>query len=283
MLIRGIVEHRCLVSSLICTSIFILTLPSMQHISSTLSLYIPKSVNNVRHELSGLKISNEYGVFLENTGKRYEIIIEGTADNIQWKEYDFNYKPGILEAPPSQAAPYYSCLDSQMCLIAQSPPETEEWYITFLYRLLSESNDVKFLLKTDPFKNSTVQAIRANLYEYSFSSHNASNWWERSFIRRYHLPISVNDSIFDDIKTKDHHDKKLIDHNLSDWLKVLRSTIEHLTGFQFCTGMALVALLTGQLQDVGIDSAEKMLELIWQRYLKKFKFAYHINDPNVLL
>ena len=39
---------------------------------------------------------NTYGPFAVMTTRRHEIIIEGTADGAEWREYEFKYKPGDL-------------------------------------------------------------------------------------------------------------------------------------------------------------------------------------------
>src|SRR5262249_34984394 len=48
-----------------------------------------------------LHIVSSYGLFAIMTTTRHEIIIEGSSDGIEWREYEFRYKPGdLFRAPP---------------------------------------------------------------------------------------------------------------------------------------------------------------------------------------
>jgi len=46
--------------------------------------------------VSPLFIVNSYGLFAVMTVTRPEIVIEGSADGQEWREYVFRYKPGPL-------------------------------------------------------------------------------------------------------------------------------------------------------------------------------------------
>jgi hypothetical protein len=45
-------------------------------------------------------IVNGYGLFAVMTTKREEIAIEGSDDGVEWKEYEFRYKPGDRRSTP---------------------------------------------------------------------------------------------------------------------------------------------------------------------------------------
>ncbi|MGH7967178.1 MAG: lipase maturation factor family protein, partial [Limisphaerales bacterium] len=64
--------------------------------------------------LSPFRTVNNYGLFAAMTTERPEIIIEGSTDGREWKEYEFRYKPGNLTRPPQFVAPYQPRLDWQM-------------------------------------------------------------------------------------------------------------------------------------------------------------------------
>ena len=48
-----------------------------------------------------LHIVSSYGLFSVMTTKRDEIVIEGSYDGVEWREYEFRYKPGDCRAPPA--------------------------------------------------------------------------------------------------------------------------------------------------------------------------------------
>ncbi|KAM9984137.1 hypothetical protein ACTFIZ_003823 [Dictyostelium cf. discoideum] len=83
------------------------TAPSLiQRIHSTLSLY---------------HLTGTYGLFSHVNTERYEIIIEGSYDKINWFAYEFYYKPGNLSRHPPFVFPgHQPRLDWQMWSIAQT-------------------------------------------------------------------------------------------------------------------------------------------------------------------
>src|SRR5204863_5639408 len=49
---------------------------------------------------------NSYGLFAVMTPDRPEIIVEGSNDGREWKEYSFPHKPGALNRRPTFVAPH---------------------------------------------------------------------------------------------------------------------------------------------------------------------------------
>ena len=54
--------------------------------------------------LAPFRIVNSYGLFRVMTKERSEIIIEGSDDAIEWKAYEFKWKPGALDRRPGWVA-----------------------------------------------------------------------------------------------------------------------------------------------------------------------------------
>ena len=79
--------------------------------------YLPV-VNAITEAISPLLIVNAYGPFATTTTTRPEIIIEGSDDRQNWREYVFRYKPGPLERRPSWNIPHQPRLDWQMWFAA---------------------------------------------------------------------------------------------------------------------------------------------------------------------
>jgi len=64
--------------------------------------------------LAPFGIVNAYGPFAVMTKVRNEIVIEGSADQITWQEYQFKYKPGGMEKCPGWVAPHQPRIDRLM-------------------------------------------------------------------------------------------------------------------------------------------------------------------------
>jgi predicted DCC family thiol-disulfide oxidoreductase YuxK len=142
---------------------------------------------------------NSYGLFAVMTTTRPEIIIEGSDDGTNWKEYEFKYKPGDVRSRPRFVAPYQPRLDWQMWFAALSDYRHNPWFLNFCVRLLQDSPDVRALLKQAPFPDHSPRYIRAALYEYRFTDfatrRRTGAWWERERIGLYLPPLSLREDI----------------------------------------------------------------------------------------
>src|SRR5262249_43520707 len=54
---------------------------------------------------------NTYGAFGSVSRERNEVVVEGTADGVEWREYHFHGKPTDVRERPRQWAPYHLRLD----------------------------------------------------------------------------------------------------------------------------------------------------------------------------
>ena len=70
------------------------------------------------NELEAFRIVNGYGLFRVMTKDRDEIVIEGSADGIEWLPYEFKWKPGDVIRAPGWCAPHQPRLDWQMWFAA---------------------------------------------------------------------------------------------------------------------------------------------------------------------
>ena len=73
---------------------------------------------NLYERLEAFRIVNGYGLFREMTKDRCEIILEGSADGIDWLPYEFKWKPGDVKRAPGWCAPHQPRLDWQMWFAA---------------------------------------------------------------------------------------------------------------------------------------------------------------------
>jgi hypothetical protein len=167
------------------------------------------SVQPVRNMLSRTQVMNTvynrfhlvgtYGAFGSITRPRYEVIVEGTDEAVptystQWREYEFQGKPGSLDRMPPQIAPYHLRLDWLMWFAALSSPEQQPWFAPFMEKLLQGDAPVLSLLRTNPFPDHPPRYVRALLYEYRFTSpaeHAATGqWWKRVLVAPYFPVVS---------------------------------------------------------------------------------------------
>lgn len=144
---------------------------------------------------SPLRTVNTYGLFAVMTTTRPEIVVEGSNDGADWKEYTFRWKPGDLKGRPRFVAPHQPRVDWQMWFAALGSAEENWWFKSFVVRLLQGNTEVLGLLASDPFLGTPPRFIRAVLYEYRFTtweeSRTSGNWWKRELKGLYLPPASL--------------------------------------------------------------------------------------------
>lgn len=138
---------------------------------------------------SPFHLVNRYGLFAIMTKERYEIIVEGSEDGKNWKEYLCKYKPSEITRRPRRISPYQPRLDWQMWFLPFDDFEAAGWFHQFLYHLVQGTPAVLKLLRHNPFPNNPPKYIRAVVYEYKFSTLKQKReygwWWQREFIGQF--------------------------------------------------------------------------------------------------
>jgi hypothetical protein len=136
---------------------------------------------------------NAYGLFAVMTTSRHEIMIEGSNDGNQWREYEFRWKPGDLNERPHLVAPHQPRLDWQMWFASLSNVQNQPWFVYFLTRLLEGSPAVTGMLRTNPFPDHPPRYLRAIVYDYHFTRHSDGHpgWWKREPLGLYCPPITL--------------------------------------------------------------------------------------------
>ncbi|OBA60406.1 hypothetical protein A5647_00960 [Mycobacterium sp. 1100029.7] len=146
---------------------------------------------------------NTYGAFGSIGRVRREVVIEGTDEpritpQTVWQEYEFKGKPGALDRLPRQWAPYHLRLDWLMWFAAISPGYAQPWLTPFLERLLRNDRSTLRLLRHNPFPDSPPRHVRAQLYQYRFTTpaelRRDRTWWHRALIGQYLPPMSLQDA-----------------------------------------------------------------------------------------
>ena len=141
---------------------------------------------------AALRSFNGYGLFRTMTLSRPEIILEGSSDGVNWREYEFPYKAGDIWRRPSLVAPFQPRLDWQMWFAALSPQRYGYLLERLMRRVLEGEPAVLALLEKDPFAPKPPHFVRLAFYDYhftSFADHTAA-WWKRE-LRGTTQPISL--------------------------------------------------------------------------------------------
>jgi hypothetical protein len=147
-----------------------------------------------------------YGAFGSITRTRYEVVIEGTSDEVvtgeaEWREYEFHGKPGDPSRRPRQVAPYHHRLGWQLWFAAMSPsPRRHPWFLNLLGKLLAGNEAVRSLLAGDPFDGEPPRQVRAVRYRYRFTTPGeraeTGDVWHRERVGTYVRPVSLDDARF---------------------------------------------------------------------------------------
>jgi hypothetical protein len=140
---------------------------------------------------------NGYGLFRQMTETRPEIVIEASDDGVDWKPYEFLWKPGDLARRPGFNTPHQPRLDWQMWFEALrleevykvtgtvDPRNMSPWFQSFLMRLINGEPVVVGLLEKAPF-DKAPKFIRIVFYQYRFTNaaegRQTGNWWRRETV-----------------------------------------------------------------------------------------------------
>jgi predicted DCC family thiol-disulfide oxidoreductase YuxK len=141
-------------------------------------------VNAAYRLIAPFYVANHYGLFAVMTTNRPEIVIEGSRDGMEWKAYEFCYKPGGLNRRPRMITPHMPRVDRQMWFAALGDVRQNRWFLVLCWRLLEGSSDVTSLLAYNPFPDAPPRYLRARVYFYEFTTSNERKetgaWWKRT-------------------------------------------------------------------------------------------------------
>ncbi|MGW1777537.1 lipase maturation factor family protein [Streptomyces sp. NPDC002143] len=150
-----------------------------------------------------LHLVNTYGAFGSVSRIRYEVVVEGTLDDVpredsDWREYEFKGKPGDPRRWPRQFAPYHLRLDWLMWFAALSPAYAGPWFGALVERLLENDRDTLKLLRSSPFPpDEPPRHIRARLFRYRYTTwrelRETGACWRRTYVREYLPPTRLSE------------------------------------------------------------------------------------------
>ncbi len=174
---------------------------------AALSYYPVRNMVSPRQRMNAsfdpFNLVNTYGAFGSITKTRYEVVVEGTEDEVVdgdtvWREYLFYGKPTDVGRRPPQVAPYHHRLDWQMWFAAMAPsPQRSPWFVHMTAKLLAGDDDVEGLMRDVPFEDEPPEHVRAVRYRYRYTTpeerRESGDWWRRERDRVYYGPVSADD------------------------------------------------------------------------------------------
>src|SRR5713101_4841084 len=157
----------------------------------------PRPLAAVYGRLEAFRIVNGYGLFRVMTKDRGEIVIEGSADGIDWLPYEFKWKPGDVNRAPGWCAPHQPRLDWQMWFAALGSYRQNPWFVQLVTSLLHGKPQVAALFERNPFPQNPPSYVRAALYRYRFTTaeehRETGAWWKRQELGEYLPSVSLED------------------------------------------------------------------------------------------
>ncbi len=148
----------------------------------------PTAAQAVADLIEPLHLVSAYGLFAVMTTTRHEIVLQGSKDGVEWRDYEFRYKPGDVARAPRWNIPLQPRLDWQMWFAALGNPQRLPWFWRFLQRLLENEPAVTALLERNPFPGERPLYVRALFYDYTFASaaeKAKGQWWDRRLLGVY--------------------------------------------------------------------------------------------------
>jgi predicted DCC family thiol-disulfide oxidoreductase YuxK len=158
---------------------------------------MPDSLVETSDLLRPFGLSAIYGPFAVMTRARPEIIIEGSDDGAEWKEYGFRYKPCDVTRGTAWIIPHQPRLDWQLWFAAMDSPQNNPWFARLMERLLEGEPQALALMGKNPFPDHPPAYVRALLYDYHFASAEERAhgiYWDRTKQDVWFPPAHLNGS-----------------------------------------------------------------------------------------
>lgn len=140
--------------------------------------------------LAPFRIANAYGLFATMTEQRYEIEFQGSNDGGRtWIPYPFRYKPQDPMERPGIYAPYQPRFEWNLWFASLAPWQASPWVVAAQARLVTGSDAVLALFRSDPFKGHPPTMVRTVRWQYWFTSpatkRKTGAWWTREFLGEF--------------------------------------------------------------------------------------------------
>jgi hypothetical protein len=161
--------------------------------SSTTSFYyyvyrgeLPARMIQANYVIQTWGLGYIYHVFPTMQRQRQELIVEGSNNGKDWKEYEFKYKPGPAGQRPRFIVPHHPRLDWMMWFVPTQSSLQLHWFNRFQNALKRGSPQVLALLRTNPFPDKPPRFLRVLAYDYHFTTPDeraeTGDWWTRDYL-----------------------------------------------------------------------------------------------------
>ena len=178
-------------STLSLMAAFIVVISSAQLVMLSTGQPVSGAMARVLEHMESYRVFNMYHVFPTMTTERIELVVSGSIDGTEWRQYRFAYKPEALDQQPQLVMPHQPRLDWQMWFVPLHPKHLP-WFEEFLYALLQNSPDVTALLAHDPFPDQAPRYIKVDAYRYTFTTpeqrEQTGRWWNSEALGPF-LPL----------------------------------------------------------------------------------------------
>jgi len=154
----------------------------------------PAMAQTIDRAIEPMHMVSSYGLFAVMTTERNEIVIEGSYDGADWRDYQFRYKPGDVARRPPWNIAHQPRLDWQMWFAALEDPRGLRWFPSFLKALLENNPTVMSLMQSNPFPDKPPVYVRAQFYRYTYSSAQEKAtglWWRRRLLGLYYPEVQL--------------------------------------------------------------------------------------------
>lgn len=146
-----------------------------------------------------LRFVNHYGYTVTSTDRRPQIVLSGTLDGREWRDYRFRWAPGDVGILPGWSSPHSPRLEARLWLASYSRCEEVPWFQQFLGRLASGSPAVLALMAPDPFAGQAPLTVRSARFDYRFTTfgewRKTGDWWIRVERGEFCPPVSNPDRL----------------------------------------------------------------------------------------
>ena len=143
-----------------------------------------------------LQLVNSYGLFAVMTTHRDELVVEGSADGVEWQELPFKFKPQRLDAAPRWAAPFQPRLDWQMWFAALTSREGGTLVRQFRRPAIEWCARCTRCSIRRPSPRKPPHLIRVLRYRYQFTTAGAAEqtgaWWRRQYVGVWYPPARLS-------------------------------------------------------------------------------------------
>jgi hypothetical protein len=134
-------------------------------------------------------VINRYAKFGTMTTKRWEIIIEGSDDAENWREFEFKFKVGNPAKKPPFCPLHLPGIDWQIWFLPTrlASGTRAGWFWKLVEAILQNKQAVMELLAPSPFCDHAPKYARVKLYNYKFcfemeNKQGEKKWWTREYI-----------------------------------------------------------------------------------------------------